>query len=152
MPNIAAELFFNYFEQQFAPVFLGGLADEDWEFLLEHTELRRLRAGETLIRAGEADRSLYLLTQGTLTVTARHLTGRTIDAPSIVGEVAFFDGGRRSTTLVAATDVEIRRLTIEQFEVLSARQPHLGRVLLLELGKIIAKRLRLATSLLNEDV
>ena len=33
---------------------------------------------------------------------------KTIEAPSVVGELAFFDGRPRSATLDAVTDVEVR--------------------------------------------
>ena len=82
--------------------FLADRGEEDWAIVLAHTETRRFSTGDEVIRAGDDDRALYLLTSGRLAV-ASGAAFRTIDAPSVVGEVAFLDGGRRSLTLVATT-------------------------------------------------
>jgi CRP/FNR family transcriptional regulator, cyclic AMP receptor protein len=71
-----------------------------------------------------------------------------IDAPSVVGEVSFIDGGPRSVSLVSLTECELLRMSIEAFEILSAHHPELGRAILLDLARILAARLRIATSLI----
>jgi CRP/FNR family transcriptional regulator, cyclic AMP receptor protein len=53
----------------------------------------------------------------------------------VLGEVAFLDGGPRSATLFAITDGELLRLRLESFEVLSARDPELGRAILFDLAR-----------------
>jgi CRP-like cAMP-binding protein len=72
------------------------------------------------------------------------------DAPTVLGEVAFLDHGPRSVTLVALTDCELLRLSMPAFEVLAAHDPDLGRAILLDLGRILARRLRHATDLLGQ--
>jgi CRP/FNR family transcriptional regulator, cyclic AMP receptor protein len=130
--------------------FLADRPPEDWALILDHAETRRLAPGEVLIEQGADDRSMYLLTRGTL---AGHLYGRplkTVEAPSVVGEMAFLDGQPRSLTLVAETACEVHRLTRDGFETLSARHPELGRELLAELGRLVAGRLRRATTMLGD--
>ena len=58
--------------------------------------MREVSAGLALVQAGEDDRALYLLIDGTLGVRMpREETAfKSIDAPSVVGELAFFDGAR----------------------------------------------------------
>ncbi len=129
-------------------VLLADRPRSDWEKILAHTETRRFSRGETIICAGEHDRALYLLTVGTLGVRLggdSQKTFKAIDAPSVVGEVAFLDGGPRSATLFAITDGELLRLRFESFEVLSAREPELGRAILFDLARIVTQRLRLAS-------
>jgi hypothetical protein len=46
---------------------------------------------------------------------------------------------------VAATAGELRRLSLDGFEALSARHPELGRAILFDLGRIVATRLRWLT-------
>ncbi len=126
-------------------VFLAALSDDDLAKVLAHTETRRFSAGESIITAGETDRALYLVTAGSLGVRFSEDDMRTfmaIDAPSVVGEIAFLDGGPRSTSLYAITDGELMRLSMENFEVLAAKDPALGRAVLLDLGRIVATRLR----------
>lgn len=126
-------------------VFLDALSDDDLAKVLAHTETRRFSAGESIITAGETDRALYLVTAGSLGVRFSEDDARTfmaIDAPSVVGEIAFLDGGPRSTSLYAISDGELMRLSMENFEVLAAKDPALGRAVLLDLGRIVATRLR----------
>jgi CRP/FNR family transcriptional regulator, cyclic AMP receptor protein len=131
--------------------FLADRGEQDWEIVLSHTETRRFSAGDEVIRAGDDDRALYLLTEGSLSVASGGAF-RTIDAPSVVGEVAFLDGGRRSLTLVATTGGELRRLSLDSFEALAGRHPELARAMLFDLGKIVSLRLRYLTGLIEDGV
>jgi CRP/FNR family cyclic AMP-dependent transcriptional regulator len=130
---------------------LAGRPRSDWEKVLAHTETRRFSRGETIIAAGEQDRALYLLTEGTLGVRLQgdsEKTFKAIDAPSVVGEVAFLDGGPRSATLFGLSDGELLRLRLESFETLAARDPELGRAILFDLARIVTARLRLASDVI----
>ncbi len=155
MSDFAAS-FFNYdsvevHERAEELTLLADRPRSDWEKLLAHTETRRFSRGETIIRAGDADRALYLLTEGTLGVRLDSNSDKTfkaIDAPSVVGEVAFLDGGPRSATLFAITDGELLRLRMESFETLAAREPELGRAILFDLARIVTARLRLASDVI----
>jgi CRP/FNR family transcriptional regulator, cyclic AMP receptor protein len=131
--------------------FLADRGEQDWQIVLSHTETRRFSAGDEVIRAGDEDRALYLLTDGSLAV-ASGAAFRTIDAPSVVGEVAFLDGGKRSLTLVATTAGELRRLSLDNFEALAGRHPGLARAMLFDLGKIVSLRLRFLTELIEDGV
>jgi CRP-like cAMP-binding protein len=121
---------------------LAARTAEDWDVLLDHTETRRLRPGDWLIRAGERDRALYVLSGGRLEAHVPGRPPRAIDAPATVGELAFLDGRPRSAGLRALTHGEAERLSYGAFEALSARHPHLARALLLDLGRIVVARLR----------
>ena len=128
-------------------VFLADRSADDWERLLARMETRSVRAGEIVLRAGEIDRALYVLAKGRLEVLLAAPGGglrpiATIDGGSVVGEVAFLDGGPRSATIRAVTDCELMRLGFEEFEVLGAHYPELGRAILIDLGRILAVRLR----------
>jgi CRP-like cAMP-binding protein len=130
--------------------FLANRPQSDWAKILDAADTRRFSAGETLIRAGETARALYLLSEGQIGVQLGGGSGlfKTIDAPSVLGEVAFLDGGPRSATIVGTTDGELLRLRMESFEVLSARDPELGRAILLDLARIVTRRLRLANDVI----
>jgi CRP-like cAMP-binding protein len=151
-----ASSFFNYdsvdvHERADELEFLAHRPESDWAKILDHCETRRFSAGELLMSAGERDRALYLLTEGTIGVRLQGDDDRTfkaIDAPSVLGEVAFLDGGPRSATLVGISDGELLRLRLESFEVLSARDPELGRAILFDLARIVTARLRLASDVI----
>ena len=119
------------------PGFLEDRGDDDWTLLLEHTETRLFRAGDTVLKAGEHDRALYLLVDGRLEAPSGPV------APvSTFGEVAFLDGRPRAVTVTATSDAEVLRLGHEAFLALSARRPDLGRAVLTDVSAILASRLR----------
>ncbi len=67
---------------------------------------------------------------------------KTIDAPSVLGELAFFDAQPRSATLDAVTDVEVVRLDVAAFDRLLEHEPALAHAMLRDLARILALRLR----------
>jgi CRP-like cAMP-binding protein len=137
--------------------FLADRSERDWEKVLAHTDARPFGAGDTVIRTGDVDRALYIVTSGVLAMVLPHGDGgdkdfKAIEAPTVLGEVNFVSGGVRSTTIRAVSDGEMRRLSYEAFEVLAAREPELGRAILLDIARILAHRLRIATDFIADWV
>jgi CRP/FNR family cyclic AMP-dependent transcriptional regulator len=133
-------------------LFMPDATASDWATVFQHAEVRRVAAGLALVQAGERDRALYLLTEGTIGVRLPRDEGafKTIDAPSVLGELAFFDGRPRSATLDAVTDVEVVRLDAGAFARLSAEAPELAQGMLLDLARILALRLRIASEVIAQ--
>jgi CRP/FNR family cyclic AMP-dependent transcriptional regulator len=131
-------------------LFMPEATASDWATVFAHAEVRRVAAGLALVQAGEDDRALYLLTEGTVGVRLPRDESafKTIDAPSVVGELAFFDGRPRSATLDAVTDVEVVRLDEAGFERLAAAAPELAHAMLRDLARILALRLRMASEVI----
>jgi CRP-like cAMP-binding protein len=137
--------------------FLADSYAEDWERLERFAARRRFRAGEEIVRQGDVDRSLLIVLSGELSFVVAAETGAerelsVIEAPSVVGEVGFFDPGPRSGTLRARTDGELLQLGYEQFEALAASSPSLARTILFDAGRIVAIRLRRATAGLTSQL
>ena len=124
----------------------------DWAKVFAHAEPLRVAAGLAVLQAGEEDRGLYLITEGTLGVRLPRGESafKTIEAPAVVGELAFFDGLPRSATLVAETDVEAVRIDPAALDRLAADEPELARALLLDIARILALRLRMASDVIAE--
>jgi CRP-like cAMP-binding protein len=59
-----------------------------------------------------------------------------------LGEGAFLDGAPRAVSVQAMSEGEMLRLSYDGFEALSARNPALGREILMDLGRILSARLR----------
>jgi CRP/FNR family transcriptional regulator, cyclic AMP receptor protein len=134
-------------------VFLRDTSEEDWARLVDHSELLRYRAGDVIISAGEEDRSLYIIVDGTLEILLLDERGveqryGTVEPKSVTGEMAFLDGRPRSATIRALTDGDMLRLSFDAYETLAARYPQLGRTILLDLGRILATRLRQANEVI----
>lgn len=124
---------------------LPEASGHDWARIFAHARPFRFFEGDALMRAGESDRSLMLLVDGTVRVHGSGRAFKSIEAPSVLGEIAFLDGGTRSVSLVAETDGELVRFGMDSFEALSDEDPDLARRLALDLGRIAAVRLRLLT-------
>jgi len=123
-------------------LFLPDATASDWAQILGHAELWRAEPGDVLVHAGEVDAALWLLAEGAVLVMDGDEVVKTIEAPSVLGEIAFLDGGPRSAGLVAATDTEIARFDRDAFEALAADDEQLARRVALDLGRIAALRLR----------
>ena len=118
-----------------------------WDRLLTFVERRQFRAGEEVIKRGEIDRALYIVVDGSLearVTEGRAGKGAAVPVPpgSVIGEIGFFDGKPRTATVTAVTDGEMLRLSFASFETLARREPELAHAMLLDLGRILAIRLR----------
>jgi CRP-like cAMP-binding protein len=131
---------------------LPSWRDEDWKQLFRFTSSRRVMAGEALIRRGEPDRALYFVLHGDLEIIVHLGDGLTmgrvslVGAGSVLGELAFFDGGPRSAGAWAVDDCEVAAMTPDQYTAFEQSSPALARELLFALGRILAIRLRRTTA------
>jgi CRP/FNR family transcriptional regulator, cyclic AMP receptor protein len=127
-------------------LFMPTATAADWAAVFACAEVVRVPAGLAVVQAGEADRALYLITEGTLGVRLPRSESafKEIEAPAVVGELAFFDWRPRSATLEAITEIEAARLDAGGFARLAAAEPELARAMLFDLGRILALRLRVA--------
>jgi CRP-like cAMP-binding protein len=128
--------------------FWRDASESDWADLLRIATLRKLAAGETLIAPGLAERSVYVVLEGQLEilVPAARKWKRlaTVGAGSVVGELAFLDGAARSALVRALTTTSAAELTYASFTALSRTRPELALSIALDLGRIVAQRLRKA--------
>ena len=136
-------------------VLLADASDDEWTTLLGHTQQHRFDPGEAVVTEGEHDRSLYLVLEGELEVlTPRGRRGAyrkiaMVAVGSVIGELAFFDGGARSAMVRAATPAVLAEMSPASFDALAADNPALARHLLFDLGRILARRLRAAQATSN---
>jgi CRP-like cAMP-binding protein len=123
-------------------IVLGGRAGAGWDLLREHGDLRRYRAGETVIAVDDVERALWIVVSGAVNViNGRHLTDE-LAPGAVLGEAQFLAGLPATSTVRAATDATLLRLSLDGFEVLAAISPVLARHLLFELARIQALRLQ----------
>jgi len=113
------------------PGFLPHATVEEWDAVLAATETLRFHPGDVVLRAGDRDRAFYVLLDGRLEA-------------SVLGVAAFLDGQPRAVTLLARGHGELARMSWDAYEALAARDPRLGRTILVDLGRGLAARLRSA--------
>ena len=131
---------------------LAGWRDDDWRELFHFTAVRSVKAGDALIRHGEPDRTLYFVLRGELEIVVRSADGLTmgrvarVGAGSVLGELAFFDGGPRSAGAWAVTDCAVAAMAPDQFAAFEQSHPDRVRDLLFAMGRVLALRLRRANT------
>ena len=127
---------------------LADWRDGDWRDLFRFAGLRNVKAGDALIRHGEPGRTLYFILHGELEIVVQSTDGLTmgrvarVGAGSVLGELAFFDGGPRSAAAWAVSDCEVAAMTPDQYAAFEQSHPERARDLLFALGRILALRLR----------
>jgi SulP family sulfate permease len=127
-------------------VILRGLSATEWETFVGFCESQVFAPGECIMRAGDSGRAIFIIRAGRV---RPELPGRKLKLPlmepgTVFGELAFFDGGKRSATLWAVDRVELLTLPFDAFERLGAWHPHITTELLLDLGRVLSQRLRRA--------
>jgi CRP-like cAMP-binding protein len=101
-------------------------------------KLRPFAKGETVIMEGSGGAAFFLIDSGEATVTCKGAQLTTLGPGDYFGEVALIDGGPRSATVTAATDLVCYGITFWEFRPLIERNPAIGWKLL----QALAKRLR----------
>ncbi len=103
------------------------------------TELR-FPPGEVLAREGANGHEFMVIIEGTAHVEIGGQTVATVGPSEFFGEVALLDGGRRTATVIADTEVVAGVIGQREFSALIEDAPHLAKKLLIGL----ARRLRAA--------
>jgi pyruvate,water dikinase len=103
---------------------------------------RRFAKGETVIMEGTGGAAFFIIASGEATVSSKGVDLAILGAGQHFGEVALIDGGPRSATVTAATDLICYGLTFWEFRPLVERNGTIGWRLL----QALAKQLRAAIS------
>lgn len=121
-----------------------------WRQLVElsqYMELREYSKGEIILREGERNNYMTLVIAGVVAVNK----GNTIDIANRLaviepgrtfGEMSLLDGGPRSASVIAATDVKLLVITEKNFSQLLQKTPALGLLVMLKIAKLLSQRLR----------
>ncbi len=128
-------------------LWLPGWSVDDWAMLLSEARTVELSPNQVLIKRGLSERSLFLVVSGALEVSAPG-TGGSMgilfrEGPgALIGEIAFFDGGKRSATVWATEPTRLLSLERKDVEAFAARHPQRGLELLFALGRVLAFHVR----------
>lgn len=99
-------------------------SDFDMSALEPFMSKRKVRAGEVLFRKDDLADAMFLVVEGNFQLTE---TGIQIEPGAMVGELGLLAPARRRTqTLVALQDGEVRALPYERFEELYFQNPQFG--------------------------
>jgi CRP-like cAMP-binding protein len=101
-----------------------------------------IAAGRTIIEEGAPGKEFFVIDEGTALVKRNGRKVATLGPGQAFGELALLDGGPRTATVVADTDMRVLILTRPEFAGLLDEVPGLARKLL----QALAGRLRDADS------
>jgi CRP/FNR family transcriptional regulator, cyclic AMP receptor protein len=127
--------------------FRARLNAEQWRTIGPYFTQHDIRAGDLLIKQGDADRSMYFLGRGSLQV---FVTGGPPGANriailrpgSVVGEPGLFGDGPRLASVEAVTPSVVWALRGPRLEELAQRSPALALELVRAAGGVMAQRMR----------
>jgi len=133
--------------------FRARLSAEQWRAVAPYLTRHEIRAGDLLIKQGDADRTLYFLSQGSLQV---FVTGgppgshriAILRPGSAVGEPGLFGDAPRMANVEAMTPCVVWALRGPRLDEMSQRSPVLALELLRAAGGVMAMRMR--TNLLKQ--
>ena len=129
---------------------LVELSAADAREVVSYMRPERIKAGEVVIREGESTRNdfMALVLDGEVTVensvAAAHdsMVVSILGPGSLIGEMGIIDGGPRSATCTASTDLALAVLTREALTRLMDTHPSVAARLLLAMSKRISDHLR----------
>ena len=101
-------------------------------------KVRHFAKGETVIMEGSGGAAFFFIDSGEATVSCKGVQLATLGAGDCFGELALIDGGPRSATVTAATDLVCYGLTFWEFRPMVEKNGALAWKLL----QALAKRLR----------
>ena len=108
------------------------------------TELE-VTANSVLMRRGDLGKEFFVIIEGTATVTRESVELAKLGAGSFFGELALIDGGPRTATVVARTDMKVLVLSRREFWSLLNSVPPVASKVVSELGS----RLRMRDEMLD---
>ncbi len=110
------------------------LSDAEAASLREQMNICRFAPGETILRQGTSGDSLFVITEGVVSVTVELENGKTAEmarlgAGHFFGEISLLTGELRSATIQAVTETYISEITKENIEPFMATQPEFAGLL-----------------------
>lgn len=122
---------------------------------LERTlHTRYYKKDEIVFKEDEPGAALYIIKEGKVDIYINHETSpillATLEKGMFFGELALFDATPRSATIVASKDTVLIALSKPDFILFSQKEPAIGNKIVMRLGKILSKRLRLANEQIEE--
>ncbi|MBC7214704.1 cyclic nucleotide-binding domain-containing protein [Extensimonas perlucida] len=121
------------------------LSPAQWDLLGTYLQPLTIPSGHVLFAQGSADRTLYFIESGNLSVhyqdEKERLRIALVGPGSVVGEGAFFAHRPRSATVQSTAASKLWALAALRFAELANRQPAIALGVAMAAGAVMAKRL-----------
>ena len=117
-----------------------GCSKKELSLLGDIAEETHYSAGQTICQEGDPGLGLSLIIDGNARVEIQKRARRRMGPKSFFGDVALLDGGPRSATVIAETDVILLNVPAWSFKALLKEEPQIAVKML----PVLAHRLRSA--------
>lgn len=128
---------------------MGALEDSDIEWLGANGSLMRLNAGDTLVRAGQAVDSLFVVLDGRLGVRTGSTAVATLLAGEVVGEISFVDARPPQASVVSLDTSRVLAIGRDVLQAKLGRDVRFAANFYRALATFLADRLRTTTARLG---
>lgn len=119
-------------------------------------ESRSYSKGEAIYFEGEGNGEIFLIRRGLVRIMLpyegrSHVHLHTLGQNNFFGEFAFLEGKPHYTDTVAATDVDVYRITREAYDLFTIHHKKTAMYFMQSLATVLAERLRIARAELGQE-
>lgn len=114
-----------------------GLSRDRLRTVLRTTHAVAFAPGGVIVREGETGKGFFVITKGTARVTVGEDDRGRLSSGAYFGEVAVIDGGPRSATITAESQVSTLELAPAAFRSLLDKEPAIARSIADRLAKLL---------------
>ena len=116
-----------------------GLSHRQLRKVADLADVARFMAGATLVKQGEIGDSFYVVLTGQAKVIANKRTLNRLLPGDHFGEISLLDGGPRSASVVAETEMTLVIITQKDFLAMLAKDPEITVVLLEGMARTVRR-------------
>jgi CRP/FNR family transcriptional regulator, cyclic AMP receptor protein len=112
--------------------------DQYYDLLTEGLVPRTFGAGELIFERGDRGDTMYVVREGSVTLTDGERLIETVTAPGLFGELALIEDEPRALTAAAADDAVLVEIPARYFWILVHETPYFAQLVM----SVMAERLR----------
>jgi len=137
----------NEYEQIKDISFFKELSDQELDVVLKKVFVKSYKKGSILFVEGMPGEILYIVMEGSVVISKKTKEGDEIEITKlgcgeIVGEMSLIDAGPRTATGKTEVDSKLIVITKKSFNEILESDPRIAAKILMELLKVLNKRLR----------
>lgn len=135
--------------------FFKDMQNEYLDALAQKMQIYTVQKENLIIAEGDTTKKMYFIIEGSVNVFRRNYKGRTeiiceLGAPNYFGEMSIIDGGPRSASVQARTDVVLAELKWDDVKSLFDDKPEIMCYIFKNIGNTLSMRLRRVNSLYSQ--
>ncbi len=131
------------------------LFDKEIAKVVKDADVHSYEDGDFIIEDGEEGEEIFILLEGTVKVTKKNAEGEvktlvTLQKGAVFGEMVLIDEKVRAANIVAVDAAQVLVISFNQILELYEKQPKIFGILLLNLSRMVAERLRHANEVIKQ--